>query len=127
MYIFLKVTQFKTTKGDIMTRTELEYVLGQKGFSRGGTQEACIKVRDFLKHANGLMPSEQSCVTAYEFIQAVQTLMAFAVDEKDTVPKKWRCSEDCHRVSHLFCPGECKIDPNSDELCPFYMDSGWMM
>ena len=110
-----------------MKREELEYVLEHNNYLKGGTKEACVKAREFIK--NSMNPGNQlhaplSCVKADEFVEAVKTLMAFAFRQEDTIPETWKCDNDCHRSSYFLCPGECNINKNSDKMCPFFMDEG---
>lgn len=108
-----------------MERRELDFVLKQNRFLKGGTKEACIKIRDFLRHAvksENQIHSSDSCITADEFMEAVRTLMAFAYQQDDNIPERWRCDGDCRRVSYLFCSGECNTSDESQNLCPFFMD-----
>ena len=110
-----------------MERKELEYVLEYKNFQKGGTKEACVKAREFIR--NAINPGNQlhaplSCVKADEFLEAVETLMAFAYSQDDTIPKTWQCDNDCHMVAGFWCPGEYNIKKNANKMCPFFMDEG---
>lgn len=108
-----------------MKRKELDFILEHNQYLEGGTKEACIKVRDFLRHATNpgnQIQSALSCVTADEFMDAVKTLMAFAFQQEDTIPKQWKCDSDCRMTSSLLCPGECNISKTADKICPFFMD-----
>lgn len=110
-----------------MKREELEFILESNECLAEGTKEACIKAREFLHHATNQgnqIHAAVSCVTAEEFVEAVKTLMAFAFQQEDTVPERWRCDNDCQRVSDLLCPGECNISKKAEKLCPFFMDEG---
>ncbi len=106
---------------------ELQYVLRDGQFKQGGTKEACVKAREFIK--NSMNPGNQlhaplSCVSANEFVEAVKTLMAFAYRQEDTIPETWTCDNDCRRSSSFLCPGECNIKNDSDKMCPYFMDEG---
>lgn len=110
-----------------MKREELDFVLKHNQYLEGGTKEACVKVRDFLRHAKNSenqIHSELSCVNAEEFMEAVQTLMAFAFQQEDTIPERWKCDNDCHKISNLLCSGECNISDTAKKKCPFFMDEG---
>mgnify|MGYP005815677995 FL=1 len=104
---------------------DLNAILKQNNYQKGGTLEACVKVREFLQ---GSIPEAKtvhslfSCVTAEEFLEAVKVLMAFASQNPDTVPKRWHCSSDCCKCSSSFCQGECSLDKDSDNLCPYFQD-----
>lgn len=109
-----------------MRRDEMKFVLKSNEYLEGGTKEACIKVREFLKHKLRLedkIPSTNiSCVSEEEFIEAVQVLMASAILKEDEVPNRWHCDMDCRRTSDIFCPGECNLEKNSKTLCPYFID-----
>lgn len=108
-----------------MERKELDFVLKQNQYLEGGTKEACVKVRNFLQHVTNpgnQFHSEQSCITADEFVESVKTLMAFAFRQDDTIPERWRCDIDCRMISHFLCPGECNISKTAKNMCPFFMD-----
>lgn len=110
-----------------MERKELDFVLAHNHYLEGGTKEACVKVRAFLNHATNpgnQIHSTLSCVTADEFMEAVETLMAFAYCQEDSVPERWKCDSDCRKTSLFLCPGECNISKTSDKMCPFFMDEG---
>ena len=106
-----------------MNKTEMKCVLESNDFKTGGTKEACVKARDFLKYVekseNGII-SNNSCVSSEEFVEAVKTLIAYSFGKEDTVPKRWYCDNDCRYVHSSFCKGECNIDNSSLNLCPFY-------
>lgn len=109
-----------------MVRKELDFVLKQNQYLEGGTKEACVKVRDFLRHNATTNLKNQisalSCVTVDEFVEAVRTLMSFSFQQEDTIPEKWKCNGDCKRTSNLLCPGECNISKTSEKECPFFVD-----
>ncbi|MBR6252764.1 MAG: hypothetical protein IKR04_02880 [Clostridia bacterium] len=110
-----------------MERKEMDLVLEDFHYLKGGTREACVKAREYISHI--INPGNQlhaplSCVSANEFVEAVKVLMAFAFVQNDTVPDTWKCDNDCHRSSYFLCPGECNINKNSDKMCPFFMDEG---
>jgi hypothetical protein len=110
-----------------MERKELDYVLSHHYYLKGGTKEACVKVRDFLSHATtpgNEIHSELSCVAADEFIEAVKTLMAFAFQQDDSIPEKWKCDSNCLMTFTIFCPGKCNISKTANKICPFFVDSG---
>ena len=108
-----------------MERKELDSILAHNHYLKGGTKEACVKVRNFLNYATNpgnQIHSALSCVTADEFMEAVKTLMAFAYRQEDSVPERWKCDSDCRKTSSLLCPGECNISKTADKMCPFYLD-----
>ena len=111
-----------------MEKKDLEYVIKNGHFQTGGTKEACVKAREFIR--NSMNPGNQlhaplSCVKADEFVEAVKTLMAFAYRQEDTIPETWTCDNDCRRSSSFLCPGECNIRQDSDKMCPYFMDEGY--
>ena len=110
-----------------MERKELDFVLAYNHYIKGGTKEACIKVREFLRcvtNPENQISSESDCVTAEEFVESVKTLLAFSFQQEDQIPEKWHCEYDCRKVSVFLCPGECAIDDSAKKLCPFFMDEG---
>lgn len=112
-----------------MTREELTSVLKQNDYFEGGTKEACIKAREFLRVAINLenqisLPTTLSCVTVDEFMNAVKTLIAFSYCQEDSVPEKWQCDSNCHRNLNIPCPGEFNIDKSAKKMCPFYIEDG---
>ena len=108
-----------------MERKELDSILAHNHYLKGGTKEACVKVRNFLNYATNpgnQIHSALSCVTADEFMEAVKTLMAFAYRQEDSVPERWKCDSACRKTSSLLCPGECNISKTADKMCPFFLD-----
>lgn len=109
-----------------MKRECLEIILKQNSYLKGGTKEACVKVREFLHYAinsdGRIKQSDLSCVSLDEFIEATKILMAYASLQEDEIPKTWCCDVDCKRTTEIFCPGECNINKKSGELCPFFID-----
>ena len=112
-----------------MERKDQEYVLKNGHFQKGGTKEACVKAREFIR--NSMNPGNQlhaplSCVNVDEFVEAVKTLIAFAYRQEDTIPETWTCDNDCRRSSSFLCPGECNIKNDSEKMCPYFMDEGFI-
>ncbi len=110
-----------------MKQKELEFILERNEYLKGGTKEACVKVRDFLfnaKNPGNQLQSPLSCVNVNEFVKAVEVLMAFAFQQEDQIPETWHCNNDCHRCNELLCPGECNISEEAEKLCPYFMDEG---
>lgn len=110
-----------------MRREELELVLAHNQYLKGGTKEAGVKVRDFLRHATNQgneILSARSCVTTDEFMEAVKTLMAFAFQQEDTIPNRWKCDNDCLMITNISCPGEYNISDTANKICPFFSDEG---
>ena len=110
-----------------MERRELEYVLAVNGYIEGGTKEACVKVKAFLRDSHQLESLEEppfSSVKKAEFIDALKTLLAFSFMQDDTIPETWHCDSDCRMWCSLFCRGECNIRKDSDRMCPYFVDEG---
>ena len=112
-----------------MERGELEFVLESNHYLKGGTKEACVKARDYI--VNSMNPGNQlhaplSSVRADEFVEAVRVLVAFAFRQEDTIPETWKCDNDCCRSSSFLCPGECNIKNDSEKMCPYFMDEGYV-
>lgn len=112
-----------------MNQDELNFVLKWNDYSEGGTKQACVKVKEFLRHASIKeqdVHSVSSCVTAEEFVKSVEILMAFAFQHEDEIPERWACDSDCHKVSSLLCLGEFNISKDSKKLCPYFQDEGFI-
>ena len=108
-----------------MKREMLNLALEQNEYLVGGTKEACIKAREFLRYSQNSknqIHSKTSCVSAEEFVESVETLMAFAFQQADTIPEKWKCDINCRLVTNILCPGECNMSITADKMCPFFMD-----
>ena len=108
-----------------MDRSQLEYTLRSYKCLKGGTREASIIVRDFLRAATPIgdvIHRVDTCVTPEEFIKAAQVLLAKSFLEPDMIPRRWHCENDCEGVSCFICSGECNIDSNAPERCPFYTE-----
>lgn len=111
-----------------MKRNMLEFAVDSNNYFKGGTKEACVKIREFLKYVSinedEFIISRNSCVSSEEFIDAVKTLIAYAFEREDEIPKTWHCDNDCYKISNILCPGECNIDKEAKELCPYFADEG---
>lgn len=113
----------------ILDRDEVEFVLSDNNYIKGGTKEACVKVRQVLKNSqnnyNQLNASTCS-IQIEEFIEAVKVLMAAAFKKEDEIPETWYCENDCKMISNLLCPGECNLSNDSEKRCPFYIDEQYI-
>lgn len=112
-----------------MTREELDFVLKQNNYLEGGTKQACVKIKNFIKDAHCTdtqINSLQSCVTIEEFIESVKILVSFAFQQEDQLGETWHCDAGCREISSLLCPGECNVDENSKTICPFFIDEGFI-
>lgn len=110
-----------------MDRKKLESLIKEKSYLKGGTKEACLKAKEFLRGAGceeNIIQSNQLAVNAKEFSEAVKVLIAFAAKHSDEVPNRWMCDEDCKRIFEDICLGEFGIDKNSKNMCPFFIDEG---
>jgi len=110
-----------------MNHKKLESLIKEKSYLKGGTKEACVKAKEFLRGAvceENTIQSRQLAVNAKEFSEAVKVLIAFAAKHSDEVPDRWTCDEDCKRIFEDICPGEFGIDKNSKNMCPFFIDDG---
>lgn len=95
-----------------MQREMLNFILKDSECLKGGTKEACIKVKDYLVDGYG------SCISDEEFIESVKVLLAFAFLEEDIVPKRWKCDTECKMCSKLHCLGGYNVDISGEE-CPY--------
>lgn len=108
-----------------MQREQLNFVCEDNEYLKGGTKEACVKARDFITHVinrGNDLSAPLSCVSANEFIESVKVLMAYAFKKEDEVPEFYKCDNDCRKVSHLLCPGECSVTSDAKKMCPFFED-----
>lgn len=112
-----------------LNRDEIEFVLSDNRYLKGGTKEACVRVRQVLKksqnNCNQLHESFSS-VENDEFLEAVKVLMAAAFKKEDEIPETWYCDNDCKMVSNLLCPGECNLSNDSKKRCPFFIDEHYV-
>ena len=102
-----------------MTKDEIEFILKHNSYLKGGTKEACIKVKEFIKQTKKI--EFKSSIDYEDFLDSINTLLAFTFSSKDTVPDKWYCDNDCRFTSSMICKGEFNIDKNSKKLCPYYV------
>ena len=68
-----------------MNRKELDFLLEQNQYLKGGTKEACAKIREFISQARTSgkqIDSARSCVEAEEFLNYVETLIAFVFEKR---------------------------------------------
>lgn len=104
-----------------MSKDEIEYVLKNNGYIKNGTKEACIKVKDFVKNIQSI--ESKSSIDCKEFLDAINTLLAFSFRAKDTIPERWCCDNDCIYTNFMTCPGEFNVSKDSKDLkiCPYYI------
>ena len=101
-----------------MTKDEIHFILTDNNYLQGGTKEASIKVKDYLKNIESI--KSKSSIEFNEFIQCIGTLIAFSFQSKDTIPERWCCENDCRYTSSLICPGEFNLEESSKKICPYY-------
>lgn len=110
-----------------MERNKLDFLLKKNNFLEGGTKEACIKARDFIRYSSiseDGISSKLSCISDEEFIRAVKVLIAYSFSQDDIIPETWLCDSDCKRINETLCPGECNLNKDSSKLCPYFIDEG---
>ena len=110
-----------------MERNKLDFLLKKNNFLEGGTKEACIKARDFIRYSSiseDGISSKLSCISNEEFLRAVKVLIAYSFKQEDTIPETWLCDSDCKRITETLCPGECNINKDSSKICPYFIDEG---
>ena len=101
-----------------MNREQIEFILKYNNYLKGGTKEACVKVKDYLKKIEVI--ESKSSIDFDEFHDCINTLLAACFQAKDTIPLKYFCENDCRYTNGLLCPGEFNLDKNSKNICPYY-------
>lgn len=101
-----------------MTKDQIEFIVKNNKYAKNGTKEACIKVKDYMKNINSI--ESKSSIEFNEFVECINTLLAFCFTEKDTIPTKYCCDNDCKYSAFLLCPGEFNTDDKSKNICPYY-------
>lgn len=108
-----------------MQREYFEDLLKSENYLKGGTKESCIKAKEFIRNAQEVekykIKTSFSCVDSKEFIEAVKVLIAYAFSKEDEIPKTWYCDSECRMVNSSICLGECNLDENSNNLCPYFL------
>ena len=102
-----------------MTKDEIEFIVKRNNYLKDGTKEACIKVKEFIKQTKKI--ESKSSIDYEDFLNSINTLLAFCFQAKDTIPERWYCENDCRFTSSMICKGEFNIDKNSKKLCPYYV------
>jgi hypothetical protein len=102
-----------------MTKDEIEFILKHNSYLKGGTKESAIKVKEFIKQIESIESS--SSIDYKEFLESINTLLAFSFSSMDTVPDKWHCENDCKYSGFLLCAGEFNTDDKSEKICPYYV------
>ena len=108
-----------------MDRDQMKFTLEHMHYLKGGTKEACLKVRNFIQTAATIgqtIQSPGSCVRPEEFIDAVRLLLADCFQQKDRVPETWHCDNTCANITDFLCPGECCVNPRAQNLCPYFIE-----
>lgn len=101
-----------------MTKEELNFILKYNNYIKGGTKEASLKVKDFVKKIQYV--ESNSSIEFKEFLECIGTLLAFTFSSKDTIPERWYCDNDCRYNSCMICPGEFNTEEKSEKICPYY-------
>ena len=102
-----------------MTKDEIQYILKDNNYLQGGTKEASIKVKDYLKNIKSI--ESNSSIDFNEFIESINILLAFTFRAKDTIPERWYCDNDCKYSSLMLCPGEFNTEEKAEKICPYYV------
>ncbi len=108
-----------------MERAKLDFVISSNYYLKGGPKEACVKIREVLfnkRNPGNQLQAPFSWVNINEFVEAVEILLASSFQKEDEVTKRWNCNNDCVKTSYTLCPGECSIDKNSKNICPFCVE-----
>lgn len=102
-----------------MSKDEIEFILKHNGYIKDGTKGACVRVKDYLKNIQSI--ESKSSIDYKEFLESINTLLAFTFASMDTVPDKWYCENDCKYSGFLLCAGEFNTDDKSEKICPYYV------
>jgi len=114
-----------------MERKELEALIKEEGCIKGGTKEACIKVREVINHK--INPGNQlhapGCsVKIEEFLDAVEVLVSFALEHEDKKVYKYCCESDCVYAGNPNCKGRLivgsknKFPSGTVKVCPYHIE-----
>ena len=85
-----------------MTKDELNFIIEDNQYLKGGTKEAALKVKDYVKKIQYV--ESNSSIEFKEFLECLNTLLAFTFPAKDTIPTKYYCDNDCKYSRCLLCP-----------------------
>ena len=102
-----------------MSKDEIQFILTDKNYLQGGIKEASIKVKDYVKNIQSV--ESKSSIDYKEFVDAINTLLAFSFRAKDTIPERWCCDNDCIYTNFMICAGEFNINDKSEKICPYYI------
>lgn len=102
-----------------MTKDEIQFILTDNNYLQGGTKEACIRVKDYVKNIKSI--ESNSSIDFNEFIESINILLAFTFRAKDTIPERWYCDNDCKYSSLMLCPGEFNTEEKAEKICPYYV------
>lgn len=102
-----------------MSKDEIQFILTDNNYLQGGIKEASIKVKDYVKNIQSV--ESKSSIDYKEFLDAINTLLAFSFRAKDTIPERWCCENDCKYSGFLLCAGEFNTDDKSEKICPYYV------
>ena len=102
-----------------MTKEEINFILEYNNYIKGGTKEASLKVKDYVKKIQYV--ESNSSIEFKEFLECIGTLLAFTFSSKDTIPERWYCENDCRYNGCMICAGEFNTDNKSEKICPYYV------
>ncbi len=114
-----------------MERKELEALIKEEKCIKGGTKEACIKIREVLNHQfnpGNQLHAPMSAVTINEFIDAVEQLVSFALEHEDTKAYKYCCEPDCVYAGNPCCKGHLIVgvknrwNAKNVKTCPYHIE-----
>ncbi|MBR6613240.1 MAG: hypothetical protein IKK84_00550 [Clostridia bacterium] len=114
-----------------MERHELEALIREEKCIKGGTKEACIKIREVLNHQ--MNPGNQlhapgSSVSIEEFLDAVEVLVGFALEHPDKKVYKYCCESDCAYAHNPNCKGRLIVGikkrwgAGTVNVCPYHVE-----
>lgn len=106
-----------------MDNNNINQIVEEYGFIKGGTYEAYLKSREVVLNSfdgGDKLICLNSQVNIKEFMEAVKILMTFASKHPDEYVELYYCDMSCKRFKQRPCPGDCLVSDGATKRCPFY-------
>ena len=103
-----------------MKKEDFELVKQIRELKKGGVQEACLIVKEYLSN---LSDTTKSAVTYEEYLDAVHILMNYSYENsnKDTIIDECYCEYDCRMNTEFnVCKGTFSLSSKGKKLCKYY-------